>query len=393
MNVVVAGKNNIAIHVLDELLKRSDISKIYVIFNSNDNGEDGFQRSFKKYCSYVEVEPISLEDAELLENSVFISLEFDRIIKPDRFKSKKLFNIHFSLLPKYKGMYTSAWPLLNGENETGVTLHEIDSGIDTGDIISQTVITISENDTAKDLYFKYIRYGTELVCNNLNEIISGEYISSKQKYYKSTYYSKTSIDYNSLTLDLKDTAFNIKRKVQAFTFRDYQLLNVLGYNVFGVKILERASGKKSGTILLDTERFFDISTVDYDIRLYKDRFDILLESCQNGNIELFIEVVNEFNINDKNSQGWSPIIVAAYNGNFHLVKALIELGADVNDVNNNGTSVLMYAKDYSWKYKDLTLFDYLINEGANISHKDLSNKKLSEYLTIEQRKFFSKFIA
>ena len=64
-------------------------------------------------------------------------IEFDQIIKPTEFRSNRLFNIHFSYLPEFKGMYTSAIPILQGSTHTGVTLHGIDQGIDTGPIIAQ----------------------------------------------------------------------------------------------------------------------------------------------------------------------------------------------------------------------------------------------------------------
>ena len=54
-------------------------------------------------------------------------------------------------------MYTSCLPILNGETITGVTLHKIDSGIDTGYIIKQKVFKININDTARDLYLKYLK--------------------------------------------------------------------------------------------------------------------------------------------------------------------------------------------------------------------------------------------
>ncbi len=87
-------------------------------------------------------------------------------------------------------MYTSAWPILNGEEKSGVTLHCIDSGIDTGDIIDQISFQLEENETAKSLYLKYIRFGTELVIKNLPSLIAGNFVKSKQSAKKSTYYSK-----------------------------------------------------------------------------------------------------------------------------------------------------------------------------------------------------------
>ncbi|MBQ8080233.1 MAG: hypothetical protein IJ236_09800 [Oscillospiraceae bacterium] len=69
------------------------------------------------------------------EDLIFLSAEFDRLIRPDKFRSQELYNIHFSLLPRYKGCYTSVHPLLHGDTTTGVTFHRIRRGIDTGEII------------------------------------------------------------------------------------------------------------------------------------------------------------------------------------------------------------------------------------------------------------------
>jgi methionyl-tRNA formyltransferase len=81
-------------------------------------------------------------------------------------------------------MYTSAWPILNGEDETGVTLHEIDEGIDTGNIIDQISFPITEDDTARDLYFKYLKYGSMLIRIDVEMIIV---ITSKVRYFFRSY--------------------------------------------------------------------------------------------------------------------------------------------------------------------------------------------------------------
>ncbi|WP_241392744.1 formyltransferase family protein [Pseudomonas chlororaphis] len=82
---------------------------------------------------------ISLEAAYEVASTAFISLEFDRIVVPGRFSISRVSNIHFSRLPEYKGMFTSVWPLLESRAEAGVTLHFIDRGIDTGEIVAQQV--------------------------------------------------------------------------------------------------------------------------------------------------------------------------------------------------------------------------------------------------------------
>ena len=110
------------------------------------------ERSLLKKANEIGIETKTLEDIYSIENLIFLSLEFDRIVNPNKFKSNKLFNIHFSLLPKYKGMFTSIIPILNNEKTTGVTFHKIDKGIDTGEIIAQKEFEIALFDNARDIY-------------------------------------------------------------------------------------------------------------------------------------------------------------------------------------------------------------------------------------------------
>ena len=132
MRICIAGKNNIAIDVCSYAVEKYGKDRILVVLNKTDNGINTFQRSFKQYAELNGLTIVQLEDVYKLKDIIFLSLEFDRIIRPCLFETRKLFNIHFSLLPAYKGMYTSALPILNGEKKTGVTLHCIDAGIDTG---------------------------------------------------------------------------------------------------------------------------------------------------------------------------------------------------------------------------------------------------------------------
>ncbi|EJK99837.1 ankyrin repeat domain-containing protein [Pseudomonas chlororaphis] len=62
---------------------------------------------------------ISLEAAYEVASIAFISLEFDRVVVPGRFSISRVFNIHFSRLPEYKGMFISVWPLLESRAEAG----------------------------------------------------------------------------------------------------------------------------------------------------------------------------------------------------------------------------------------------------------------------------------
>lgn len=176
MKICIAGKNDIAVNILEYLiLKGVDKSNIFVCCNRTETGLNSWQKSLRFFAKNYNIREIELIEAYEIENLIFISLEFDRIVHPEKFKTKKLFNIHFSLLPKYKGMYTSALPILNNESITGCTFHRIDSGIDTGEIIAQRSIIIDFEDTSRDIYSKYISNGTTLVKDVIDKYLEKDF--------------------------------------------------------------------------------------------------------------------------------------------------------------------------------------------------------------------------
>ena len=201
---------------------------------------------------------------------MFLSTEFDRIVVPTRFSSDRLYNIHFSLLPRYKGMYPSVMPILNGESETGVTLHVIRFGIDTGEIIAQQKIKIDSTMTSYDLYLALNRAGSKLVCDYISRLISGDYAVTIQSSIGSTYTPPSYIDYSNLKFQTRATAYQYQCQVRAFAFRPYQLLTFNGTPIVKCDITENFSTKKPGTILTNTSESFTVSTIDYDVILYKD---------------------------------------------------------------------------------------------------------------------------
>ena len=130
-----------------------------------------------------------------------------------------------------------------------------------------------------------------------------------------------------------------------------------------------------------------IATIDYDLELYFDGIDSLHKFSSCDEIEASSLLKNLAGVNDRNNKGWSPLIVAAYHGNHRVVNFLLERGALANDENYNGTSVLMYAKDFALKTKDKTTFNRLIKVGADVEKKDFYGKGLRDYLTFSEENF------
>lgn len=271
MKFCIAGKNNIAVNALDYLINELHFSKenIFVIINKTDSGVNLWQKSLKKYALDNNIKIKTLEDCYDIKDLIFLSLEFDRIIKTEFFKTKKMYNIHFSLLPAYKGMYTSALPIINGEKYSGVTLHKIDNGIDTGDIIDQIKFEIDLNDTARDLYLKYIENSFILFKKNIKNILEGNFISTSQQAIGSSYYSKKAIDYSNLKFDYKKTSFEIYNQLRAFIFPEYQLPTIDNEEIFKVEL---TNTKGDFCNIIKKESFYEITGIDgYIIKAFIKR--------------------------------------------------------------------------------------------------------------------------
>ena len=383
--LVLAGKNNIAVNALNYVIDNY-VGALSVVCNQTDDGNHGWQKSLKKTALEKGVTEITLEDA-YEKATVFISLEYDKIVRPENFKKAQAYNIHFSLLPKYKGVYTSIWPLLNDESVSGVTLHKIDGGIDTGPIIDQCEIEIYESDRARDLYSKYLATSFELFRSKFDEMVTGKLCAKPQSKKFSTYHSKKSIDFSRLKIDLNQTAYGVVRQVYALSFREYQLPIIMGERIVEVEILDARSIRSAGSLINKGNDFFDLTTIDFNVRLYIDRIDRIdqFSSCTVRQAEDLLKGL--CGVHDRDENGWSPIIIAAYHGNYEVVKYLLKKGANVNDSNKNGTTVLMYAKDFCVKAKNRDLYDFLIERGADMTLKDFAGKKLLDYLS-ESEKIF-----
>ena len=385
--VCVAGKNRIAIETLKLVMQRG-VDGLCAVANRTDDGRDAWQPSFRSFAQAAGVPIRTLAEVQRVEALVFLSVEFDRIVQPARFApSSRLYNIHFSALPAYKGMFTSCHPILRGESETGCTLHEIDPGIDTGDIIDQLRFPIGEGDTAKTLYRQYVDHGIGLVARNLDALIAGTATGVPQPVQGSTYFSAGSIDYGAVRIDLNQTCFGIIRQVNAFNHRSYQLPVVQGRAIAAARPLPTRSRLKPGSIVAGDDRHLVVATVDYDCVLIVDRFDELIAAIDADRCAPAADILadNPALLEESGPEGWTPLIVAAFNGRNASVELLLQLGADPDNANQKGTTPLMYAKDCYLRTGNAQPFLQLVARGADRGLRDMWGKTLLDYVPAERR--------
>lgn len=82
-------------------------------------------------------------------------------------------NVHASLLPKYRGAAPIHWALANGEALTGVTIMQMDEGLDTGDMLASQATNIASQDTASTLHDRLARIGADLLVKTLADVEAG----------------------------------------------------------------------------------------------------------------------------------------------------------------------------------------------------------------------------
>lgn len=394
MKICIAGKNEISVIVLNIVLKKYHREDIYVCPTKGDDGISVWQPSLVKHAKHYGVEIVNLENCYEIENLIFISVQFDQIINPNKFRTKQLFNIHFSKLPFYKGLSPIIWAILNGEQEFGVTLHEIDHGIDTGPIIDQDVFEIHDRDTSRDIYLECQKRGAELLERNLNSIIKKSYKSKPQKNWPSTYFGSYSKSPNSFKLNLRKTAFQINCQVRAFSFREYQVPKLDDFLIGKVIITsDRSSGKCGVKDKLSQDQLL-VSTIDYNCILVRDRTEELFGFSDSDDDSLISNLLSSgYSLNTKNGKGWTPLMIACYNGHKKVVESLLKHGADPNVANMNGTVPIMYTKERFEIDGDPTIINLLLKYKAELYRHDYFGKNVFDYAKQNGQKRFLEYLS
>lgn len=172
--------------------------------------------------------PAGFTLTDSLENSdIVFSVMYDRIFKKHELTSRKIFNFHPAPLPDYRGVGLSSWLLINEETKAGATLHEIDSGIDTGNIIEVRSFIIRHDETAQSLHDKTQNLIFKMFKDWFVDILNEEYEAVPQN-------TKAGVTYKKKDLQ---KAKNITRFIKAFHFDGKE--PAFYYNKSGQKVYIR----------------------------------------------------------------------------------------------------------------------------------------------------------
>ncbi|WMM26755.1 methionyl-tRNA formyltransferase [Tissierella sp. MB52-C2] len=160
-------------------------------------------------------QPDSINDIESINKIKDINPDFIIVVAYGQILKKEIlqvpkygcYNVHASLLPKYRGAAPINWSIINGEKETGVTIMEMAEGLDSGDMIIWDSISINSDDDAITIHDKLSTLGGELIVKALNDIKNGVANKIPQDHNISTYASM--LDKNLGRINWNDGGENI----------------------------------------------------------------------------------------------------------------------------------------------------------------------------------------
>lgn len=182
--------------------------KIFVVTNLNKKGAKRVSEIKQKYnldnskvpsSKLINVSSVNRSEVrELLEkiNPDLILVNGTRIISKATINcvNAPYINIHVGITPKYRGVHGGYWAVQNNDLDLfGVTLHYIDEGVDTGQVIEQKVIKITDYDSFVTYPYLQIAEGIELVKRNIDEILEGKKIERVSLTNESKIWSSPSV--------------------------------------------------------------------------------------------------------------------------------------------------------------------------------------------------------
>ena len=273
MKIVYMGTPDFAVNALEAIIKAGHEVTAVVTQPDKKKGRGGaVSMSPVKQCAlrhHIPVfQPVKIKAEEAVEQlkqyeaDIYVVAAFGQILSSEILNLPKYgcINIHASLLPKYRGAAPIQWAILNGEEKTGVTIQQMNEGIDTGDILMQREVVIGKKETGESLFEKLAVCGAELVVEALPLIERGEIQAVPQtgeSSYAKMLYKQIGV------MDFSDSAVVLERKVRGLNSwpSAYTTFKGKTLKVWDAEVVPYHTEKvEPGTVVEVTKKDFTIAT-------------------------------------------------------------------------------------------------------------------------------------
>ncbi|AWY38842.1 bifunctional UDP-4-amino-4-deoxy-L-arabinose formyltransferase/UDP-glucuronic acid oxidase ArnA [Pseudomonas putida] len=221
---VVFAYHDIGCAGIESLLKAGyEIAAVFT--HADDPKENAFYGSVAQLCARHGIavhapedanHPLWVERIAKLQPDFIFSFYYRNLLSESLLAtaSKGAFNLHGSLLPRYRGRAPANWVLVNGETETGVTLHRMVKRADAGAIVAQQRVAIERSDTALTLHGKLRVAAADLLRDTLPALAQGKISETPQDESKATVFGRrTAADGKLVWSQPAEKLFNLVRAV------------------------------------------------------------------------------------------------------------------------------------------------------------------------------------
>ena len=197
-SAVVFAYHNVGVRCLPVLLKHKVDVKL-VVTHEDAAGENLWFDSVKAFATsqgLPVITPTDPNSPEIVERiralapDFFFSFYYRSMLKEPllAIPQRGAFNMHGSLLPKYRGRVPINWAIIKGETETGVTLHTMTVKPDAGDIVAQAPVPIGPDETAPEVFAKVTAAAAATLDRTLPALLAGTAKLTKQELAKGSYF-------------------------------------------------------------------------------------------------------------------------------------------------------------------------------------------------------------
>ncbi len=222
-------------------------------------------------------QPIKVKDKEFVEvlrelnPDVIVVVAFGQILSKEILDLPKYgcMNVHASLLPKLRGAAPIQWAVIDGEEKSGVTIMQMDVGLDTGDMLLKEEIALDEKETGGSLHDKLMVLGGPLILEALKQAKEGTLIREKQNDEQSNYAKMLSKSLGKI--DFSKSAIEIERLIRGLNPwpSAYTSLNGKTLKIWDADILEKEFEGEVGEIVEVTKDAFVVKTGIHALLIYE----------------------------------------------------------------------------------------------------------------------------
>lgn len=297
MRVIFMGTPDFAVGTLEEIIKAGHEVVLVVTQPDKPKGRgNAVQFPPVKECALahnIEVfQPKKIREEENVEYlrkydaDIIVVAAFGQLLPKSILDMPEYgcINVHASLLPKYRGAAPIQWSILNGDAVTGVTIMQMDVGMDTGDMIAKREVVISDEETGGGLFDKLAEIGAQLCVETMRAIEDGTAIRTPQNHEEATHVSMISKELGCI--DWNKSAAEIERYVRGLNPwpSAYTKLDGKTFKIWKAKVVEGTSDVKAGQIAKVTKDALEVQTGDGLLSLV----EVQLEGKKRMQIDAFL---------------------------------------------------------------------------------------------------------